>query len=62
MELGLPVRRLGRVSVCFAPLDDGFEDDLLVAIRQLQVVVGDQVDELSLADRDELVAVDNLQR
>ena len=60
VELGLPVGGLVRVTVGLAPLDDGLEDDLLVAVRQLEVVVRDEVDQLSLADRNELVAVDNL--
>jgi hypothetical protein len=56
----LPVFSLFEVAAGLDPLEDGLEDDLLLAVVDLQVVVGDQVDQLVLANRDELVAVDNL--
>ncbi len=60
MKLFLPVLSLFKVAASLDPLEDGLEDDLLLAVVDLQVVVGDQVDQLILADRDELVAVDDL--
>ena len=60
MEPRLPSLGLVGLSVGLDPLDDGLEDDLLLAVGDLQVVVGDQVDQMTLAYRNELVTVDNL--
>ena len=48
------------LSVGLDPVEDGLEDDLLLAVRDLQIVVGDQVNQVTLAYRNEFVTIDNL--
>ena len=60
MKPFLPVFGLFEVAASLDPLKDGLENYFLFAVVNLQVVVGDQVNQLILANRDELIAVDNL--
>jgi hypothetical protein len=48
------------LSVGLDPVEDGLEDDLLLTVRDFQIVVGDQVNQMTLAYRNEFVTVDNL--
>jgi hypothetical protein len=48
------------LSVGLDPVEYGLEDDLLLTVRHLQIVVGDQVNQMTLAYRNEFVTTDNL--